>query len=184
MLGPVYRYCTACRRRAKMITVSQAAKAAGVSARTIYRRIQKRLVHASRIAGEPLLVCQASLLGFEQSLEAKPNLSSADTIVNRAIELIQKRHADAELKLCDLAQELAISASRLSRLLKKGTGAGFREYLRAARLRKAAELLHKPGLSIKEIALAVGYKHVSDFDRHFKNAYGESPGEHRHRLWG
>ena len=59
---------------------------------------------------------------------------------------------------------------------------GFREYVRNVRLRHACRLLESSNLSIKEIAAAVGYVHLSDFYHHFKQAFGASPLIERRRL--
>jgi len=71
------------------------------------------------------------------------------------------------------------SVGSLSRLFKKETGVSFRQHVREVRMRKAEEMLRRTLLSIKEIAAEVGYKHVSDFDHHFKEVYGMTPREYR-----
>ncbi len=73
-----------------------------------------------------------------------------------------------------IAQALEMRETR-----HQATIESLKEYLRDLRLKKAVLLLQDPTLSIKEIAAAVGYKYVSDFDHHFKSTYGMRPGEYR-----
>jgi transcriptional regulator GlxA family with amidase domain len=93
--------------------------------------------------------------------------------------MVDGRYADPCLSLVRLAKELNVSIWHLGRLFKESTGMGFRRYLRSVRMFRAKELLSTTFLSIKEVAIQVGYKHMSDFDHHFKHDHGRRPTEHR-----
>lgn len=103
--------------------------------------------------------------------------------VRRAMGIMNRICSNPECGLAEVAVQARLSPSYLSRLLKRHTGLGFLEHLRTIRLTKAAHLLTATNLIVKEIATEVGYKHVSDFDRHFKRRYGVTPGEWRRRIW-
>lgn len=107
----------------------------------------------------------------------------AEPHVRCAIGIMDRTSSNSELGLADVAARTHTSPSYLSKLLKKHTGLGFLEHLRTIRLTKAAHLLTATNLIVKEIATEVGYKHVSDFDRHFKHQYGVTPGEWRRKTW-
>lgn len=109
--------------------------------------------------------------------------AAAEPRVKRAIGIMDRICSNSEFGLAEVAAQARLSPSYLSRLLKRHTGLGFLEHLRAIRLTKAAHLLTATNLIVKEIATEVGYKHVSDFDRHFKHRYGVTPGEWRRRAW-
>jgi AraC-like DNA-binding protein len=96
--------------------------------------------------------------------------------------VLEESYANPQLRTGHIAQKLNISVSYLSRLLKAHTGRGFRWHLRAYRTRAAARLLTTATLAIKEISANSGYLSVSEFDRHFRSAYGMSPSQYRDLL--
>ncbi|HEY7910573.1 MAG TPA: helix-turn-helix transcriptional regulator [Blastocatellia bacterium] len=99
--------------------------------------------------------------------------------IRQAIRLINEQYQQTGLTLGQIAGQLNLSVWHLSRLFKKETGESVKQYLRAVRMIKAQELLLNSVFSIKEIAAAVGYNHVSDFDHHFKATFNMRPGEYR-----
>jgi|SRR3712207_5541199 len=190
MLGEAYFRCHSCGSDVVMVNVTRAAKIVGVSNRTIYVWVRQGRVHAYRTVGRQLRICQQSLLvghtfgtpggGPGRALGvAAVSVSTNDVRIRLALKIIEKQYAHSALNLTTLAKKLDISIWYLARLFKKYTGAGVRDYVRSLRLEKARELLRETLLSIKEVAVAVGYKHVSDFDHHFKAAYGARPGDYR-----
>ncbi len=48
-------------------------------------------------------------------------------------------------------------------------------YLNEKRMQRASELLIKGELSIQEVALSVGFKHVGYFSRLFRKTYHNTP---------
>lgn len=79
----------------------------------------------------------------------------------------------------DLALEFNLSASHLRHLFKAQTGSGLGRRLAEQRLQKAASLLRQGGMSVKEVAYAVGYKHPSSFVRAFERQFRLAPGGYR-----
>jgi AraC-like DNA-binding protein len=75
--------------------------------------------------------------------------------------------------------DLGISADYATKLFKKETGAGFREYAARKRLEKGAAQLAETSLSIKVIAADLGYNSPQDFSRRFKFQYRIKPKEFR-----
>ena len=88
----------------------------------------------------------------------------------------------ANLTIEQLSSHFGFSVRHMSRLVKKGSGMGFGELVRSAKLRKAAALLESSGYSIDEIASQVGYADLSGFHRAFKHSFGVSPAEHRQKY--
>jgi AraC-like DNA-binding protein len=82
----------------------------------------------------------------------------------------------------DLAAELRLSPSHLQRLFKRETGSPMGEWLIELRLQKAAYLLAKSYLSVKEVARSAGYEHVSSFIRAFERRYVLTPTQYRERA--
>jgi AraC-like DNA-binding protein len=136
-------------------------------------------------ASGPCEPAEATASAAMRSLQA-PADSMREAITDRritvAIALIRKQAANGKLDLKCVSRQVNLSLWHLSRLFKRSTGLGFREFLNAVRLDRAREALRTTHLSIKEIATTVGYNHTSDFTRRFKAAHGICPTEYRARL--
>lgn len=88
-------------------------------------------------------------------------------------------HADEELSLAAVAKVVNVSASYFSQKFKQSTGMNFVEYVSRTRVEKARNLLQNPHLRISEIAFAVGFQSLSQFNRTFKKVTGQSPSSNR-----
>jgi AraC-like DNA-binding protein len=91
---------------------------------------------------------------------------------------LETRFVD-EFRLDELANDLHLSKSYVSRVFKQETGGSIKEYITARRMREACILLSSSGLSVERIALHVGFRSFSHFSQAFKRAYGVSPNEYR-----
>ena len=78
-----------------------------------------------------------------------------------------------------LARDLGLSSSRVSRLLKAGSGSGYVKARTQARLAKAKRLLAASPLSLANIASECGWVAQAHFSRVFKEQEGLSPREYR-----
>lgn len=76
-----------------------------------------------------------------------------------------------------LADKCAISVSQLNRKLNALIGQPAGQLIRSTRMEKAAKMLEKNEIPIKEIAFSVGYSDQSNFSRSFKKYFGKTPGE-------
>lgn len=95
----------------------------------------------------------------------------------REVEGLLCRRPD--LRLNAVAERLGIERHTISRLVKSFTGMSFRDYRRKNLLSIAFELLNRPDLSVKQVAIALGYNHPRDFSRFFRTETGETPTEYR-----
>ncbi|MFP4978418.1 helix-turn-helix domain-containing protein [Paenibacillus sp. CN-4] len=77
------------------------------------------------------------------------------------------------------AQQFFISPSYLSRVFHRLTGFHFREYILHIRVREAQRLLAESSAKIQEIASAVGFEHLSHFNKTFKKMTGLTPLQYR-----
>lgn len=87
------------------------------------------------------------------------------------------------LSLTNIADDLHISTSYLSNLIKKELGVSFLTYITNLRMAKAVELLKDRHLAIKEIACRVGFDSEHSFIRNFKKVYGRTPSEYRNHIY-
>lgn len=74
---------------------------------------------------------------------------------------------------------MRINATHLSEKFKQVTGIKFVDYIARVRFEKARQLLEDVDLRISEIAFAVGFQSLSQFNRVFKKLSGKSPTEYR-----
>jgi AraC-like DNA-binding protein len=95
--------------------------------------------------------------------------------IKLAIRHMQSSFRDSSLNTRAVAREIGYTPSHFGRLFKKVTGSAFVHVLRRHRIALAFQSLQEGRLSVKEIAASVGYKHVADFDRHFKLETGMCP---------
>src|SRR6266480_1985300 len=85
----------------------------------------------------------------------------------KARNLIEE-HSDEELSLTKVAKLVNISPNHLSEKFKEVTGVNFVDYITRTRTEKAQEFLENSNLRISEIAFAVGFQSLSQFNRVFK----------------
>lgn len=90
-----------------------------------------------------------------------------------------RQHCHEKLNLKDIAAVCAYNPSYFSRIFRESVGMTFTEYLKRARIEKAAALLKTTSLNITNIAYDVGYSDKTKFFSHFKALKGESPLKYR-----
>lgn len=95
--------------------------------------------------------------------------------LEKVLDLLEKRHADADFGVPQMQQELAMSKTQLHRKLKALTNESPGELLRNFRLKRAAQLLANKTDTVTQIAYRVGFNNLSYFAKCFKEQYGVSP---------
>ena len=113
--------------------------------------------------------------GFQ---ETTPNHRAEPVEIWKARKFIEA-HSGEELSLHKVAKAVNISANHLSEKFKQVTGINFVEYVARTRFAHACDLLRNPNLRVSEIAFAVGFQSLSQFNRVFKKLSGKSPTEFR-----
>jgi len=117
-----------------------------------------------------------SLSVFElQKLEQKRR---ADNVIS-FIQNFIVNHLGEDLSLVRLSEQVYLNPSYLSRIFKQETKKNLTEFIDAARIQKAKELLVNENIKIHEIARQVGYESATSFTRFFKSSTGCSPQEYR-----
>jgi AraC-like DNA-binding protein len=112
------------------------------------------------------------LIGFRDCTRAEP------IEIWKARKFIQE-HSDEELSLTKVAKFVNVSANHLSEKFKEVTGINFVDYVARIRVGKARDLLRNSNLRISEIAFAVGFQSLSQFNRSFKKLTRQSPTQFR-----
>ena len=86
-----------------------------------------------------------------------------------------REHSEEKLSLGRVAKSVNISSNYLSEKFKQVTGENLVRYISRTRVEKARNLLHNGDLRISEIAFAVGFQSLSQFNRSFKKLTRKSP---------
>lgn len=101
--------------------------------------------------------------------------------LHRALEFFQGEYMHSNLSMTDAAVFAGVSTPTLIRMFHKFFNQSPMEYVTAMRLELAGNLLESTFLSIKEIALQVGYNSPLYFSTVFRKYTGMSPREFRGR---
>lgn len=86
-----------------------------------------------------------------------------------------RRHLDIRAPAAALADYLGLSAMGLHRLFREATGRAPGRALVEMKMREASRLLTRPGSTVKQTALTLGYRHPGDFARAYAKFYGHPP---------
>jgi AraC-like DNA-binding protein len=86
---------------------------------------------------------------------------------------------DRPLRHAELASQVGLSGSQLSRLFRGKFGESVGQYIKRVRLNAAASRLLTSETSIAEVAAHFSYYDPSHFTRHFREFFGLSPREYR-----
>jgi len=90
-----------------------------------------------------------------------------------------EQNSGEKLSLTQVANVVNMNANHLSENFKQVTGTNFVEYVARIRFANTCDLLLNPKLRISEIAFAVGFQSLSQFNRIFKRLSGKSPTQYR-----
>ena len=86
---------------------------------------------------------------------------------------------DKEISLNDLAEQMYVSASTLSRIFKKNTGVYFADYVMQMRVQASLPLLNHTEKNMTQIALDCGFANSASFNRSFRKIMGITPTDYR-----
>ena len=125
---------------------------------------------------------EATLLAREQQMI--PRRESDAAALAERVRLYLQENYDQPVDFSSLADSLAVSAPYLSKLFHEQEGKSPSRYLTDLRMRKAQKLLMDTQLTVREIAVRVGYPDPFHFSRNFKNAMGISPAQFREERAG
>lgn len=102
-------------------------------------------------------------------------------LIGRAKMLLEERLAEVN-RAADLAQALRIPERRLAFAFQQCLGISAVEFIRQERIRKAKLLLTSTTLSVREIALKIGFSSAANFSTAFNSQAGTSPSSFRNQA--
>jgi AraC-like DNA-binding protein len=97
----------------------------------------------------------------------------------KTIIVHMQQHYDRPLRIRELADLVPMSEGQFIRFFKSMTHKTPIDYLNSYRVRRAAELLRETDRKISDIALEVGFEHVSYFIKVFRKQHKTTPSEYR-----
>jgi len=112
--------------------------------------------------------------GTTPAMAPSSSFVPSNPLVTKTLVIIEKKLSSCTLQ--NIASELGVTTSYLSRLFKEETTQNFQEYLLTHKMEVAKQMLtSKVGYKNKEIAEALGYQDTQNFCRTFRKYWGTSP---------
>ena len=120
---------------------------------------------------------------FRRNIEITPSeittTSLDEEFVKKAVAFVEKNMANADYSLDELSNDLGLSKTHLNRKLTVILNMKPLPFIRAIRLKRAAQLLVNSQYNVAEIALMVGFNTIKYFNRYFKEEFGMTPTQYR-----
>lgn len=113
------------------------------------------------------------------SLQARHGTRNADLM--RAVDLVQENLEDP-LSPGQIACAIGISTRQIERLFQRHLGTSPKRFIMEARLTRARNLLVQTDLSITEVAIACGFRSLSNFSKVYRIHFMVSPAAQRTTL--
>jgi signal transduction histidine kinase/ligand-binding sensor domain-containing protein/DNA-binding response OmpR family regulator len=136
---------------------------------------------ASRVKN---LLAQQKLLQkrFQKQIDVNPSevtITSVDEkFLTQALSIVEKFLDKPEFSVEDFSREMFMSRVALYKKILSLTGKAPLEFIRSIRLKRAAQLLEKSGMSIAEIAYEVGFNNPKNFTKYFKEEFKILPSQY------
>ncbi|HEX6426567.1 MAG TPA: two-component regulator propeller domain-containing protein [Niastella sp.] len=136
---------------------------------------------ASRIRN---LLAQQKLLQkrFQKQIEVNPHEVTITPVdekfLKQALEVIEKNMDNPEFSVEDLSRDMHMDRSTFYRKINSLTGKTTTEFIRSIRLKRAAQLLEKSGMSVAEVAYEVGFNNPKNFTKFFKEEFKVTPSQY------
>lgn len=161
----------------KVLTDSSYSKAEQSETISAYRKtpVFDKEQYRSMITLLNIISLQITELINRLILESRP---AEPEIVRKAKSFIADR-IDEKISLAQISKEVNVSSFYFCKLFKQSTGMTFTEFTNRHRIELAKNELTHSEKSITEIAYAVGFQSLSQFNRSFCKFSGESPRDYR-----
>jgi AraC family transcriptional regulator of adaptative response / methylphosphotriester-DNA alkyltransferase methyltransferase len=95
-----------------------------------------------------------------------------------ATAIVEREYA-ADLSLDVIARRVASSRRQLQRAYAEIGHTTFRDHLTQVRMERAAELLSRRSVTVREVAHRVGYRQPAQFAKAFRRRLGVAPSDFR-----
>ncbi|MFQ5675785.1 MAG: ATP-binding protein, partial [bacterium] len=103
--------------------------------------------------------------------------SMDEQFLRKAMDIIEQNLSEPEFSTEIFAKRVAMSRMQLHRKLRALTDHSAHGFIRAYRLKRAAQLLQHHAGTVTEICYDVGFNSLSHFSKAFREQFGQSPSE-------
>ncbi|MCR8657801.1 response regulator transcription factor [Paenibacillus endoradicis] len=138
--------------------------------------LARMVIYMDRTMGESFYDADKIYNELVKGINIKASLSP---VVLLAKKIVEQAYSTPNLTLQEVADQVRVSPTYLSKLLKKEVGSSFIDYLTEVRINKAVLLMNDPSFKVYEIAEKVGYNSQHYFSNAFKKITGVSPISYR-----
>lgn len=133
------------------------------------------LKHVEKNSSRKVLTCETE---YQTLRFLTPLKKYYNGKIQKALKFIDENYT-AEINLKKVSEQACLSRFHFSRIFKEATGSKYQEYVINLRINKAKKLLSDYRLTITDIAFAVGYNDLTNFERTFKKILFCTPSEYR-----
>ncbi|MCI6639123.1 MAG: AraC family transcriptional regulator [Lachnospiraceae bacterium] len=160
--------------------MTRRAIAGGLDIETAYQLSDSYIQEAERMtdATAITLLNATATMDFTRRVSDAKIPSGMSPDVFRAIQFISN-HINRDISVRDVAKELKMDRSTLSRKFKKELGFNISSYIMRRKLEEARSLLHYTDKTISEISEYLCFSTQSYFQNVFRKKYGCTPREYR-----
>ena len=131
-----------------------------------------------------LKALELSLTDIYEGVRSAGNAESSlspEEIVRLVEEYIQSNYS-TDLDLNTISQKFGFSSSYLTKIFNKVENMPPSKYIRNYRMGIAKQLMNDKGMTLQQVAAAVGYNDPFHFSRSFKQTFNMNPSEYRDTL--
>lgn len=147
------------------------------SAQELLLRIHNILERRDRI--RDTLSQMVSMPKLGKVSPTKKQSSREEAFLKKATEIVEQNIKNTEFDVNCFCREMGMSRSNLFRKIKALTDMSIVEFVRAIKLKRAAELLTESSDKIENIALESGFSDISYFNKCFKQQFGVTPSKYQ-----
>lgn len=130
------------------------------------------------------LLMQQKLLQkrFQKQVEVNPSEVTITPVDEKflklALDVVEKYIDNPGFSVEDFSREMCMSRKALYNKILSLTGKAPLEFIRSIRIKRAAQLLEKSGMTIAEIAYDVGFNNPKNFTKYFKEEFKVLPSQY------
>lgn len=130
------------------------------------------------------LLMQQKLLQkrFQKQVEVNPGEVTITPVdekfLKQALDVVEKYMDNPDFSVEDFSREMYLSRKALYNKILSLTGKAPLEFIRSIRIKRAAQLLEKSGMTIAEIAYDVGFNNPKNFTKYFKEEFKVLPSQY------
>ncbi|HYF29573.1 MAG TPA: two-component regulator propeller domain-containing protein [Chitinophagaceae bacterium] len=101
-----------------------------------------------------------------------------EQFMKQAMAVVEKNMSNSSFSVEEFSRDMFMSRVALYKKILSLTGKAPLEFIRTMRMKRAAQLLEKSGMSISEIAYEVGFNNPKTFSKYFKDEFHILPSQY------